>query len=121
MRAVVWDTSAIFLGRTTSLIFNFESLIWEERRQFMAGVDNFALSLVNATIFIAGGVDGSKTKDDDWMMSCTDKIRSVPVMDIIKNKSAHWKNHALLSKPTMIHCYCSVSLPLGQPPREQLS
>jgi len=114
MRAVLWEKSAIFLGRTACFIFNFESLVWEERRQFMAGVDNFALILSNATVFIAGGVDGSRSRDDQLLLKFTSKISCVSVLDIIEDKHPSWKIQSHLPKPAMIHSYSSISLSLGQ-------
>ena len=55
MRAVLWDTSVILLGRDTCFIFNFETETWQERKQFKTDVIHFGLVLENERIFVIGG------------------------------------------------------------------
>src|SRR5207245_1109756 len=53
MRAVLWETSAILLGRYTSYIYSFKKQTWQERKQFQTDVFHFGLVLDNQTLYIA--------------------------------------------------------------------
>ena len=55
MRAVVWETYAILLGRETCFIYNFETETWQERESFKTDVHHFGLVVANQFLFVAGG------------------------------------------------------------------
>jgi len=113
MRPVLWETSVILIGGVTCLVYNFETGIWQERKQYRTQVENCALALENGTIYVAGGADISKSEDsEEWNMSWTAEIRSVSVMDIMKDKPLDWKWHGKLPKFAMFHAYSSTLLPV---------
>ena len=75
MRAVVWETYAILLGRYTCFIYNFGTDTWQKRASFKTDVDYFGLVVDNQTLYIAGG---------DYPP--TAEVRSVSVRDVIEDK-----------------------------------
>ena len=100
MRAVLYESSAVLIGRHTCYIYDFEAATWAERKQFKTGVYHFGLSLHNQTLFIAGG--GTST-DGKW--TCRDDVRSLPLIDFITDKQSAWQSHAKLPKPALVHAY----------------
>ena len=102
MRAVVWETYAILLGRETCFIYNFETETWQERASFKTAVDFFGLVVDNQTLYIAGG--GGFT-------SFTAEVRSVSVRDVIEDKQeVNWTHHAALPHPATVHAFSPVPL-----------
>ena len=45
MRAVVWETFAILLGRDTCFVYSFETETWQERASFKTDVFDFGLGV----------------------------------------------------------------------------
>jgi len=111
MRAVLWETSVILLGRNTCFIYNFETQTWQEREQFKTNVHCFASALDNSTVYMAGGGTVKKDKDDEVMLAYSDEMKSVSVLDIIEDKPAIWKHHAKLLETGLIDAYVNISLP----------
>jgi len=52
-------------------------------------------------------------EDESSSSTYTDKIRSMSVLNIIKNEPAVWKDHAKLPKPGSINAFVSISLPIA--------
>ena len=99
MRAVVWETYAILLGRETCFIYNFETETWRERASFKTDVVNFGLVFDNQTLYIAGGVPH------------TEEVRSVSVRDVIEDKQgALWTHHATLPQRALVWAFSPVPL-----------
>jgi len=111
MRAMLWETSVILLGCHNCFIYNFETQIWQERKQFKTNVHYFASVLDNSTVYIAGGgmVENNTGYYETW--THTDEMKSVSVLDIIKDKPAVWKHHAKLPETGFIDAYVNISLP----------
>lgn len=112
MRAVLWQKFAILLGSDTCFVFDFETEIWQERSRFKSGVRCFGLVIDIERLFVVGGEDqetvGVAGKTDS---KCTDKIKFVPVMNIIHDEPIEWKLHARLFRPSQIHAYGLVQMP----------
>ena len=101
MRAVVWETYAILLGRETCFIYNFETETWQERASFKTDVDDFGLVVDNQTLYIAGG---------GWPTP-TAEVRSVSVRDVIEDKrGARWTHHATLPQAGAVYIFSPVPL-----------
>ena len=99
MRAVVWETYAILLGRWTCFIYNFETDTWQERASFKTDECYFGLIVDNQTLYIAGGVP------------LTAEVRSVSVRDVIEDKQgARWTHHATLPQPARVRAFSPVTL-----------
>jgi len=113
MRAVLWETSVILLGRWTCLIYNFETRIWQERAQFKTGVNYFASTLDKSTVYIAGGSRYKKGRNNQVMSTCTyfDEFKSVSVLDIIRNKPAVWHHHHVLPQRGNANVNLLITLP----------
>jgi len=105
MRAVLWETSVILIDNSNCYIYNFETQIWQERKQFKTFGDYFASTLNNSSLYIAGGTCNPQDNHTVPHQTCTDEIKSVPVLDIMNNKPAVWRHHAQLPKPAMILAY----------------
>ena len=101
MRAVVWETYAILLGRETCFIYNFETETWQERASFKTDVNHFGLAVDNQTLYIAGG----------GYYTLTAEVRSVSVRDVIEDKrGARWTHHATLPQPAVVRVFSPVPL-----------
>ena len=105
LRAVLWNTSAILLGRWNCVIYDFEKQTWQERKQFKTDVVHFGLVLHRERIYVAGGGFDVKSKEKKITWTNTDEIRSVPVVDIVENKSATWKLHAEVPQPGNVDAF----------------
>ena len=102
IRAVVWETYAILLGRGTCFIYNFETETWQERTSFKTDVNHFGLVIHNQTLYISGG--------GNWP-TYTAEVRSVSVRDVIEDKQgARWTHHATLPQPALVHAFSPVPL-----------
>ena len=109
MRAVVWETCAILLGRYTCFIYNFETETWQERASYKA--DAFGLGLVvdNQTLYVASGG-----------YPLTAKVRRVSVRDVIEDKrGARWEHHATLPQSVSVHAFSPVPLYRASSPSDQ--
>jgi len=120
MRAVLWESSVILLDSLTCYIYNFETAAWRVRKQFRTNVEYYAAAITKSTIYIAGGShhnagqeenDVERESSDDDSLRCTDQVRCMSVLDIIKDKSVVWRHHAKLTKPGIVNVYVYVSLP----------
>ena len=101
MKAVVWETYAMLLGRETCFIYNFEIETWQERASFKTDVMFFGLVIDNQTLYIAGGGDNPFTAE----------VRSVSVRDVIEDKQgARWTHHATLPQPAYVYAFSPVPL-----------
>ena len=111
MRAVVWETYAILLGRETCFIYNFETKTWQERESFKTDVLYFGLVVDNQTLYIAGGGTSVKDKDNELIWTCTAEVRSVSVRDVIEDKQGvNWTHHATLPQPAPVFVFSPVPL-----------
>jgi len=105
MRAALWKTSVVLLGRNTCFIFNIETKTWQERKQFKTDVVHFGLILENERLFVIGGGNSEQDKDGKTIWKYRDDVRYVPLQNVIDDKSIEWKIHGKLSKPSCVHVY----------------
>ena len=98
MRAFIWETSVILVGRYACFIFDIETETWQEREQFKSDVDHFGLVLENERVFVIGG---GVWETIDWR--CSDDVRYVPLQNIIDDEPIAWKIHGKLPKPSLVH------------------
>jgi N-acetylneuraminic acid mutarotase len=107
MRAVLWRSKALLIGRHTCYIYDFESSTWQERKRFKTGVIQFGLTLDNNTLYITGG--GTCSAAGVW--TCRADVKSLIVNDFISdNKDAEWKHFATLPTSAFISAYSPVPL-----------
>lgn len=104
--AVLWETSAILMGCYTCLLYNLETQTWLERKQFKTKLKHFGLVLNNQTLYLAGGGVCVKDKDNKYIWTYTDEVKSMSVLDIIEDKPAAWMLHAKLPKPASVYACC---------------
>ena len=111
LRAVMWNKSVILINHRTCLIFDLEQQTFQQRDQFAASVYNFGLVLENQRIFIVGGGNSRTDAAGKTTRIFSDEVKSVAVMDIIKNQtSANWLHHAKLPKPALVDAFASMPL-----------
>jgi len=106
MRAILWETSVILIGRytCTCLIFNIESETWQEREQFKTDVGHFGLVLESGRLFVIGGGNRERDGDGNDVWKCINDIRYVPLQSVLhNNKRIEWKIHGKLPKPSLVH------------------
>ena len=98
----------MLLGCHTSFIFNIETETWQERKQFKTNVAHFGLVLENGRLFVIGGRAWGTDKDDNVARTYGDKVRYVPLQNIIDGKTIDWKIHGRLSKPSSVYAYANM-------------
>jgi len=106
MNAVLWETSVILLGHENCFIYNFATQTWQERERFKTEINGFATTLDNSTVYVAGGFKWSMLQ-----RKYTDEIKSVSVLDIMKNRQPIWRHHGKLPRAAVIFSSVSISLP----------
>ena len=116
LRAVLWESSVILMGRDVCFTFDLNVNTWDERPQYKSGLSHFAMVLENQTIFVlGGGVDPpgqgeAKDKQDD---DCDDEIRCVKVKNIVDNLyPAEWKHHSRLHLGCFVDAFGILTLPM---------
>lgn len=105
MEAVLYNDSAILIAPLTSFVYHFESNTWQERSQFKSGVDHFALSLHDQTLYLAGGGNGYTDSNNTQHWIGTDYVKSLPLIDLLTNKQTAWKTHAKLPGPSTVSVF----------------
>jgi len=108
MRAILWKTSVILLGKYSCFIFDIETEKWHETKQFKTGVAHFGLVLENGRIFVIGGGIDKTDKDGKTIWKCRDDVRYVPLQNIIDDKPIEWKIHGKLPKPSLVQAYAKM-------------
>lgn len=108
LRAVLWETTVILLGRHECFIFNIETETWLERPQFKANVGHFGLALENKRVFVIGGGICETDENGDVIWKCRDDVRYIPLQNILDDKAIEWKMHATLPQPTLIQAYTAM-------------
>jgi len=108
LRAVLWETTVILLGRHECFIFNIETETWLERPQFKANVGHFGLALENKRVFVIGGGICETDENGDVIWKCRDDVRYIPLQNILDDKAIEWKMHATLPQPTLIQAYAAM-------------
>jgi len=112
LRAVMWDKSVILIDYHTCLIFDLEQQTFQQRNQFAVDVIYFGLAVENQRIFILGGGMNQKDSAGKVTWTCSDKVKSVAVMDIINNQTTpNWIHHAKLPAPTLLQTFATMTLP----------
>jgi hypothetical protein len=113
LRAVQWEKSIILVNGRNCLVFDTKKQTCEKRDQFAAGVVHFGLVLENQNIFVIGGGNSVTDKDGKTTWTCSDEVKSVPVIDIINNQStANWNHHATLQQPSLVQAFSVLTLGL---------
>ena len=111
IRAVLWDACAILVGETTCFVYNFEAKTWHEREALKVDVAYFGLVVDSDMLYVAGGGTCSVGEDKEEIWICTDKVRSVPVRDVIEDKrGARWTHHATLPQRATVYAFSPVPL-----------
>jgi len=111
MQAVLWESSAILLGRYTCFLYDFDTETWQERRHFKTNVVHFGSVLDNGAVYIAGGGIDKKDENNKWTWSYTDEVKCVDVVDVMENRPAVWKQHSKLPSRALMGAYSAMSLP----------
>jgi len=112
IRAVVWKTYALLVGKGTCCIYDFKLQTWQEREAFKTNVIHFGLTINHDTLYIAGGGTGITDKDKKTILTCTDEVKSVSVRDVIENKPTSWKHHAKLPRPARVFAFSPIPIVL---------
>ena len=100
------------MTRFTCLIFDLEQKTIQQRDQFTPGVSHFGLVLDNQTLFVLGGGTWQTDNDGKVTWTCTDEVKSIPVLDIINNQQkVNWTHYAKLKSSSMVHAYSQMTLP----------
>jgi len=108
MRALLWETSVILIGRRTCLIFNIESITWQERKQFKTDVYHFGLILENERIFVIGGGNHEKVPYGESIWKYRNDVRYVPLQNLLDDTPIEWKFYGKLPKPCLVDAYANI-------------
>jgi len=111
LRAVLWDKSVIIMNHLTCLIFDLDQKTIQQRDQFTPGIVHIGLVTDNQTLFVIGGATQHTNSDGEITFTCTDEVKSIPVMDIINNQQmANWTQHSKLKSPSVVFAFAAITL-----------
>ena len=113
LRAALWETCTILLGRDICFMFDFETHTWRERPQFKTSVIHFGMVIENGHLFTFGGGDYQAGENGKTIWSFTDKVKSIPILDILEDNPAIWNEDITLNQPCLVHAYGVITLPTG--------
>lgn len=105
LRAVLWENTAILLGRDDCLMYNFETEAWNVRDEFQTGVNHFGMIAEDGKVFIIGGRYTAIDANEKCKWICRDDVRFVPIANILNDEPVEWRHHARLSKPSIVHAF----------------
>ena len=113
LQAVMWERSVILISYRTCLVFDTDQKTFQSRNHFAAIKDHFGLVLEDQRIFIFGGQWPIIGKHHGVKYMCSNKVKSIPVMDIISNRTeAKWDFHTRLPIACCINAFGIVTLPV---------
>jgi Kelch motif len=87
IKAVLWEKSAIVLGRSTGFMYDLEKHVWCENKNVKTDVSHFGLVLDGQTLYVIGGGTSEKDKDGNVIWKCTDEIKCISIRDLVASLS----------------------------------